>query len=110
MENLTNELSAVNYIKDEELELSKTQGNFLSLKLGENTYKRVMLQRAFPLSMPTKFISVRDYNTTGLTGPLTLNDIKDENWGKFLNLVRNLIYQKFVLLMIKVLCLITQVS
>ena len=60
MENMTNELSAVNYIKDEELELSKTQGNFLSLKLGENTYKRVMLQRAFPLSMPTKFISVRE--------------------------------------------------
>ena len=60
MENMTNELSAVNYIKDEELELSKTQGNFLSLNLGENTYKRVMLQRAFPLSMPTKFISVRE--------------------------------------------------
>ena len=36
-----------------------------------------------------KFISVRDYNTTGLTGPVSVHDIKDNYWGKFLNLVRN---------------------
>ena len=36
-----------------------------------------------------KFISVRDYNATGLTGPLNVEDILNQNWGKFLNLVRN---------------------
>ena len=36
-----------------------------------------------------KFISVRDYNATGLTGPLNVEDILNQNWGKFLILFRN---------------------
>lgn len=36
-----------------------------------------------------KFLSVRDYNTTGLTGAISLNDKKDNDWGNFLKLIRN---------------------
>lgn len=36
-----------------------------------------------------KYIAVRDYYATGLTGPLRVEDIEGQNWGKFLNLVRN---------------------
>lgn len=41
------------------------------------------------LSSNNKFISVRDFNTSGLTGPVRLSDIEGTDWGKFLNLVRN---------------------
>ena len=35
------------------------------------------------------FIAVRDYYATGLTGPLKVEDIEENDWGRFLNLVRN---------------------
>ena len=35
------------------------------------------------------YIAVRDYNTTGLTGVITKKEMKNNDWGKFLNLVRN---------------------
>lgn len=60
MDNAINEITTVRYISDAELVLNKTKGGFLSLTLGDKTYKRIMLQRAFPLSKPTKYISVRE--------------------------------------------------
>lgn len=60
MDNAINEITTVRYISDDELILNKTQGGFLSLTLGDKTYKRIMLQRAFPLSKPTQYISVRE--------------------------------------------------
>ena len=60
MDNAINEITTVRYISDDELVLNKTQGGFLSLTLGDKTYKRMMLQRAFPLSKPTQYISVRE--------------------------------------------------
>lgn len=60
MDNTMNEITTVRYISDAELVLHKTQGGFLSLTLGDKIYKRIMLQRAFPLSKPTKYISVRE--------------------------------------------------
>ena len=36
-----------------------------------------------------KYMAVRDYYATGLTGPLKVEDIQGQDWGRFLNLVRN---------------------
>lgn len=50
---------------------------------------------SFDLKLKAKFldsssyIAVRDYNATGLTGPTRVEDIENQQWGKFLNLVRN---------------------
>ena len=59
-ENTIQEISTINYLKDEDIFFEKTEGGFLSVKIKDTTYKRVMLQRAFPLSKPFKFISVRE--------------------------------------------------
>lgn len=60
MDNTIQDISTVNYLKDEDVVFEKTTGGFLSIKIGDKEYKRVMLQRAFPLSKPAKFISVRE--------------------------------------------------
>ena len=60
MDNTIQDISTVNYLKDEDVVFEKTTGGFLSLKVQGKEYKRVMLQRAFPLSKPAKFISVRE--------------------------------------------------
>ena len=54
------EIAAMKYLKDEELCFRKLSGGFLSLTIGEKTYPRVMVQRAFPLSEPTRYLSVRE--------------------------------------------------
>lgn len=36
------------------------------------------------------YISYKDYNTTGLTGPISMNDVKNNQYGKFLNLIFNI--------------------
>ena len=57
-DNTIQEISGINYLKDEDIFFEKTEGGFLSVKVKDVTYKRVMIQRAFPLSKPFKFISV----------------------------------------------------
>lgn len=54
------EIAAMKYLQDEELCFRKLSGGFLSLTIGEKTYPRVMVQRAFPLSEPTRYLSVRE--------------------------------------------------
>lgn len=60
MENTVQNISTVNYLNDNEIQFIKTEGGFLTLKVNDTEYKRVMLQRAFPLSMPAEYISVRE--------------------------------------------------
>lgn len=58
----TNEFSVeTNYLNVKDIYFDKTKGGFLSLKLSNGEfYNRVNLYRAFPLSKPDEFISVRD--------------------------------------------------
>ena len=53
------DIAQLRYLENEELQFALTEGGFLSLKIGEQSYPRVALQRAFPLSMPYEYISVR---------------------------------------------------
>jgi len=56
-----NEYIEVRYLKADEMEFNETAGGFLSLRLKDGSYyPRVNLYRAFPLSRPREFISVRD--------------------------------------------------
>lgn len=48
------------YIKDEDIIFSKIPSGFLSAEISGKKYKRVMLQRVFPLSKPAHYISVRE--------------------------------------------------
>lgn len=54
------EIAAINYLEEKDINLQQTEGGFLTLEIGEQTYKRVMVQRAFPLSKPTQYISIRE--------------------------------------------------
>lgn len=62
MKTLNNsEYAEVRYLKSDDIEFKETTGGFLSLKLKDGSfYPRVNLYRAFPLSKPKEFISVRD--------------------------------------------------
>ncbi|HIU29882.1 MAG TPA: DUF1854 domain-containing protein [Candidatus Egerieisoma faecipullorum] len=54
------EIAKMNYLASETLRFTKTKGGFLSLSVGEKTYARIMIQRAFPLSQPAGYLSVRE--------------------------------------------------
>lgn len=52
---------SIEYIKPENAQFDRTEGGFLSLKLGpRKRFDRVHLYRTFPLSEPSRLISVRD--------------------------------------------------
>jgi hypothetical protein len=51
----------VEYIEAKEAKFERTEGGFLSLRIGrKRPYQRVHLYRLFPLSKPSRLISVRD--------------------------------------------------
>lgn len=78
------EIASIRFLSDEELTLTKTKGGFLSLKIGENEeYKRVALQRAFPLTKPNEYITIREVDDKRELGKeigiiLNLNDISED--------------------------------
>lgn len=53
-------IAKIRFLTESELRFTKKEGGFLSLQIGERFYRRVMVQRAFPLSQPTRYISVRE--------------------------------------------------
>ncbi len=55
-----NEIAGINYLTADELKFSMSEGGFLSLETGGKKYRRVMIQRTFPLSMPYRYLSVRE--------------------------------------------------
>lgn len=59
MEKETEEMLKLRYLTPENAVFTKTQGGFVSLVSGEETYARVQVVRMFPFSEPEKFISIR---------------------------------------------------
>lgn len=54
------ESAGIHYMTAEELNISVSEGGFLSLNTHGRQYDRIMIQRAFPLSQPYKYLSVRE--------------------------------------------------
>jgi len=58
------DLVEIRYVNDDEMELKRTVGGFISLKLSETEfYPRISVYRIFPLSKPNEFISLREIGT-----------------------------------------------
>ena len=54
------EYADIRYLRPEECTFARTDGGFLSLSLGDEVFARVDVVRAFPLTFPARYISVRD--------------------------------------------------
>ncbi|MGN1084638.1 MAG: DUF1854 domain-containing protein, partial [Lachnospiraceae bacterium] len=52
------------YLTPEEAVFARTEGGFVSLRLGEERYPRVQVVRMFPFSEPGKYISIRTAEET----------------------------------------------
>jgi hypothetical protein len=76
----------IRYLEARELAFEKTEGGFLSLKIGRKRYPRVNLYRSFPLSHRNSYISVRD-DKDGEIGIL-------ESLGEFSRGIRRLIEEE----------------
>lgn len=78
------DIATIRFLNDKDIELTKTRGGFLSLKIGDSEeYKRVALQRAFPLTKPNEYITIREVNDKRELGNeigiiLNMKDISDE--------------------------------
>ena len=59
MEQETEEMLRVRYLNDENAEFERTGTGFLSLRIGEEFYPRVLVVRMFPFSDKDEFISIR---------------------------------------------------
>lgn len=59
MEQETEEMLRIRYLNGENAKFERTGTGFLSLKIGDEFYPRVLVTRMFPFSDPGKFISVR---------------------------------------------------
>lgn len=59
MEKETEAMLRLRYLTPQEAVFTKTEGGFVSLTLGEESYPRVQVVRMFPFSEPGKFISIR---------------------------------------------------
>ena len=59
MEKETEEMLKLRYINKDNAELKRTDGGFVSVRIGEEFYPRVQVVRMFPFSDPQKYISIR---------------------------------------------------
>lgn len=69
------------------VDVSFLTGDFDHYRFKENLEG---IQKALMKRFPGRrysFLAVRDYNTTGLTGPMHFNDVKDNQYGNLLKLV-----------------------
>ena len=70
---------SIEYLDPEKARFAKTEGGFLSLKIGrKKLLDRVNLYRSFPLSMPDKLISVRDSEDCEIAVIASLHDFSPE--------------------------------
>lgn len=67
-----------NLLAPEDLSFSRTAGGFLSLTVGEDTYSRVHVYRAFPLTMEERYVCVRDLEDSEIGIIADLNDLSRE--------------------------------
>lgn len=78
------EIAELRFLEDDEIILTKTQGGFLSLKAGDTeVYRRIALQRAFPLTKPDEYITIREVDDKRELGKeigmiLNINDISPD--------------------------------
>lgn len=59
MEKETEEMLKLRYINKDNAEFKRTDGGFVSVRIGEEFYPRIQVIRMFPFSDPTKYISIR---------------------------------------------------
>lgn len=59
MEKETEEMLKLRYINKDNAEFKRTDGGFVSVRIGEEFYPRVQIVRMFPFSDPEKYISIR---------------------------------------------------
>ena len=59
MEKETEEMLKLRYIHKDNAEFKRTDGGFVSVRIGEEFYPRVQVVRMFPFSDPEKYISSR---------------------------------------------------
>lgn len=59
MEKETEEMLKLRYINKDNAEFKRTDGGFVSVRIGEEFYPRVQVVRMFPFSDPQKYISIR---------------------------------------------------
>ncbi len=59
MEKETEEMLKLRYIHKDNAEFKRTDGGFVSVRIGEEFYPRVQVVRMFPFSDPEKYISIR---------------------------------------------------
>ncbi len=59
MEKETEEMLKLRYINKNNAEFKRTDGGFVSVRIGEEFYPRVQVVRMFPFSDPQKYISIR---------------------------------------------------
>jgi hypothetical protein len=73
-----NEYTDIRYLSPDECSFSRTSGGFLSLELGSEKYARVNVSRAFPLTYPNKYLSVRDKENKEIGVIADLSQFPDE--------------------------------
>lgn len=59
MEKETEEMLKLRYINKDNAEFKRTDGGFVSVRIGEEFHPRVQVVRMFPFSDPEKYISIR---------------------------------------------------
>lgn len=59
MEKETEEMLKLRYINKDNAEFKRTDGGFVSVRIGEEFYPRVQVIRMFPFSDPSRYISIR---------------------------------------------------
>lgn len=59
MEKETEEMLKLRYINKDNADFKRTDGGFVSVRIGEEFYPRVQVVRMFPFSDPEKYISIR---------------------------------------------------
>lgn len=79
------------------LDAKQEQKSFVKTEINVGNFDNNLLSKEFKgiegklIKQPNdlnKFISLRDSNTIGLTGPVSKKDVTDNNWGNFLKLIR----------------------
>ena len=75
-----NILGKIDFVDCRDLTMRKTEGGFISLTINEKEYERVNFYRAFPLSKPDEYISVRDNDKNEICGQkITLYNLQYHN-------------------------------
>lgn len=62
MEKETEEMLRLRYITKENAVFERTEGGFVSMRVGEEFYPRIQVHYSFPLTDPNSYISIREPN------------------------------------------------